>query len=107
MFAISAFIARAFTKARELLAAAERVELRPITEPEQSTRTPDDGATIRTSRRARGEVHHSAKLDADAVRAIRAEVAAGASRRAVARRYGVTEGAIRCAVNGTTWRHVA
>jgi hypothetical protein len=97
-----------FAGLRALFAAAEAVELQPITEPEQSTRTPDDGATIRTSRkRARGAAHHSAKLDEEDVRAIRAEVAGGIAKRAVARRFGVSEGTIRQAVNGTTWRHVA
>jgi hypothetical protein len=52
MFAISAFIARAITRAHHLLRDAERVELEPInTKPAQIERTADDGVTIRASKR--------------------------------------------------------
>lgn len=98
MFAVSHIIARAITRVRELLHAAERVELEPIATPKAKHGS--------NTNHARGEAAGASKLNKAKVRAIRCEVAAGASRRAVAKRYGVTEGAIRGIVNRTTWRHV-
>jgi hypothetical protein len=105
MFTISAFLARAFTKARELLTEAERVELQPIT---AQAHTEPHAAPRRksTHARAHGEASGAAKLNARKVRAIRALVAAGAGKRATARRYGVSEGAVRQLVNRTTWKSV-
>jgi excisionase family DNA binding protein len=53
-----------------------------------------------------GIEHHSAKLNEDAVRAIRTAVAAGESKASVARRYGVTRGTVIFIVQRKTWRHV-
>ena len=57
----------------------------------------------RVARGVRQGVH---KLTEDDVRTIRAEVAAGASKMSMARRFGVAHNAIRCVVAGTTWAHV-
>jgi Bacterial regulatory proteins, gntR family/HNH endonuclease len=48
----------------------------------------------------------SAKLTEDAVREIRARVAAGESRSSLARSFSVSIGAIALSVKGGTWRHV-
>lgn len=47
------------------------------------------------------------RLTPDSVRAIRAASAAGASRNALGREYGVSAGCIRLVVTRQTWRHVA
>jgi hypothetical protein len=65
----------------------------------------------RKGRRVSGMVygvrHGMAKLNPDAVRAIRAAIAAGEGYTAIARRHGVTDGVIRQIALGRTWKHVA
>jgi hypothetical protein len=94
-----------FANLRALFAAAEAVELEPIT---AQAHTEPHAAPRRksTHARAHGEAAGAAKLNARKVRAIRALVAAGAGKRATARRYGVSEGAVRQLVNRTTWKSV-
>lgn len=58
-------------------------------------------------RSSRGECHAGAILTASDVRQIRAAIGAGESQPAVARRYGVSRGAISSIVQGRTWKHVA
>lgn len=55
----------------------------------------------------KGESHGRAKLNEDAVRAIRSRKAAGARTTELAREYGVSPSAIVFVVNGSHWRHVA
>lgn len=55
----------------------------------------------------RGERHHRAKLTADQVRAIRAALETGTTRRALALRYGVSRRAIQLIDSGQNWGHVA
>lgn len=57
-------------------------------------------------RMPRGEDHKRHRLTADDVRAIRAEVQAGASTRGLARRFGVADHTVRSVLTGRTWRHV-
>jgi hypothetical protein len=106
MFTISAFLARAFTKARELLTEAERVELQPIT---AQAHTEPHAAPRRksTHARAHGEASGAAKLNARKVKAIRRAVAAGAGKRATARKFGVCDRTVRLIVGRETWRDVA
>ena len=58
-------------------------------------------------RKARGEKHGNAKLTDDLVRAIRAEVAAGMSKRSVAQRYGISRPVVTGIVERTSWMHVS
>jgi hypothetical protein len=61
---------------------------------------------IVAARRARGERHGIAKLDADKVRTVRALRAQGISQAAIASRLGVGSTAIQNVLNGSTWSHV-
>jgi excisionase family DNA binding protein len=56
--------------------------------------------------RAQGVRHASARLDDDAVRAIRAVEPYYGRVRDLARKYGVSDTAIRSVLTGRTWRHV-
>jgi hypothetical protein len=62
---------------------------------------------LHPERVARGERVWIAKLNEGKVRAIRAEVSAGASRSSVAARYGVHRDTVRDVVSRKNWRHVA
>lgn len=64
--------------------------------------------SIRTGlkRVARGERARAAKLTEVQVREIRARLVAGESQTSVARRYGVTQGAVSQLHRGRTWAHV-
>lgn len=53
-----------------------------------------------------GEDHPKAKLTAEMVTEARQAKAAGASVRALARKFGVDESTLRAACNGKAWRHV-
>jgi len=53
-----------------------------------------------------GERNGNAKLTAETVREIRRRRAAGEPRKAVAAAFGVSESAVKQAINGRTWRHV-
>jgi hypothetical protein len=53
-----------------------------------------------------GPSHVHAKLNAPAVRQIRADYALGCTLASLARRYSVTAQSIRAVVDGETWRHV-
>lgn len=57
-------------------------------------------------RRARGEAHGIAVLDADRVRAIRIQRRAGAKFSQIAKDFCVSIGAIHKIISGKTWRHV-
>lgn len=54
----------------------------------------------------KGRTGKTAKLTPSDVRLIRAEAAGGTSQRALARRLGVNQGAIRKVLTGRTWVHV-
>lgn len=54
-----------------------------------------------------GTRNPQAKLTDEIVRECRARAAAGESQHSLARAFGVSQGAIRLAVIGVTWRHVA
>lgn len=56
--------------------------------------------------RAAGELHRGARLTVAAVRELRAAVAAGEPKRAVARRLLVSEWTVRQVLSGRTWRRV-
>lgn len=62
---------------------------------------------VRKPRRGVPGNRYGAKLTAPDVLEIRREVRLGASRRGLARRYGVTPKTISNAVNGATWSEVA
>lgn len=56
----------------------------------------------------KGSAHHKAVLDDDAVREARKEFRTGhATPAELAARYGITPGAMRRALNGRTWQHLA
>lgn len=55
---------------------------------------------------ARGELRPEAKVTEDDVRAIRASVASGTTRKVVGARYGLSRQSIDRIVNGQGWRHV-
>lgn len=56
----------------------------------------------------KGSAHHLAVLTEDAVREARKEYRRGGiSARELSERYGVTPGALRRAIAGTTWTHIA
>lgn len=58
-------------------------------------------------RKPRGSNNAAAKLSEDDVREVRRLYAAGnASQRELARRFGVSQPAIRYAINGSTWGHI-
>jgi DNA-binding NarL/FixJ family response regulator len=54
----------------------------------------------------RGTSIRSSRLTENDVRGIRRDVAAGASRRSIARRLGVSPATVDDVVAGRTWRHV-
>lgn len=54
-----------------------------------------------------GTRHHNAKLDPDAVRAIRVALAAGEAKTVIARRHGVDPATIANIERGRIWAHVA
>jgi hypothetical protein len=54
--------------------------------------------------RLTGEAHPNAKLTNEAVAAIRRDAAAGATRRSLAARHGVSQGLINKIVHGEAWR---
>lgn len=56
---------------------------------------------------ARGERHGRAKVNAELVRAFRRDVAAGETRVAVAKKYGVHRAIVYSVISGKTWAHVA
>lgn len=58
---------------------------------------------VRKGRQAKGEIQGHAKLTASDVRAIRAS---GASQKALAVRYNVTQSNISCVANRKTWKHI-
>lgn len=59
-------------------------------------------------RRAAGELHGSAKLTAETVRAIRALHTEGAATmRGMARRYGINRSTIKQVILRQTWKHIA
>lgn len=62
---------------------------------------------VQRARHVRGEKHPRAKLTEEAVREIRAAVAAGASHRSQARAYGVGHAAIGRIIHGRRWAHVS
>jgi hypothetical protein len=75
--------------------------------PDRLARGEGHGSHTHPERWARGEQNGLARLDADAVRAVRAEYAAGsASMKAIAARYGVHPDTIRSVVRRETWTHV-
>ncbi len=53
-----------------------------------------------------GSEHHSAKLDPEKVRAIRARIAAGEALAAIARDFGVSDQALFKLRDGKTWKHI-
>lgn len=55
----------------------------------------------------RGVVNNNAKLDDEAVRTIRARVAAGEQQKVLCAEYGVTSNTMSRVVHRKTWRHVA
>ena len=55
---------------------------------------------------ARGMRHPNSKLTDDAVRQIRAAVAVGEPKRAIARRFGVNDRLIYMILDGSAWSHV-
>ncbi len=61
----------------------------------------------RRQRTCRGDRHYRAKLNADSVRAIRAQLSNGKTVREVAKSFGVTDGCIHFIRVGRTWAHVA
>ena len=54
-----------------------------------------------------GERQHLAKLTEAKVKAIRLDIADGVKQKDIARRFGVTQGAISALARGITWKHVA
>jgi hypothetical protein len=54
----------------------------------------------------RGTAHHMARLNADTVRAIRADAAAGVNPREIAAALGVGRTTVRAVIEGRTWKHV-
>jgi hypothetical protein len=55
---------------------------------------------------ARGERNGRAKLTDDKVRALKMDLASGASERRVAKTYGISRSALRLIKSGETWAHV-
>lgn len=76
------------------------------TKPESLHRGADHWANKSPARRVRGERHGNAKLTENAVHAMRAEFARGATRKELALRYGVSEATVRLIVRGKLWAHV-
>lgn len=62
--------------------------------------------SIRHGTIAYGERHGSAKLDDEAVAAIRLAASAGAKKRHLAKQYGVDPNTIRRALSGDNWKHL-
>ena len=62
--------------------------------------------TVKLGRHRHGSRHKDAKISEADVPVIRALVAGGMSRRAVARRYGLSNISVNGIVNRTTWKHV-
>ena len=77
-----------------------------VTHPERLARGDRNGARLHPERLVRGERHHSAKLTATDVAAIRRALANGQSVRGIARECGVDPAAIRQIRDRITWRHV-
>lgn len=61
---------------------------------------------VANDRMARGAGLPQSKLTPDKVRMIRAELAAGATQQATAKRYGITQSTLSALALGRTWRHV-
>lgn len=62
---------------------------------------------VRKSRQQKGERCHGAKLTDERVRAIKAELASGATHAEAAKRHGVHRRTVTDIAVGATWRHVA
>ncbi len=75
--------------------------------PERVARGDRGGTRLHPEARPRGERHGQAKLTADLVRMIRAEVARGEQFKVLAARIGVTGSTVADVVHGKTWSHVA
>lgn len=56
--------------------------------------------------RHRGEAHHSAKLTAKTVQAIRELLAQGVRQATIARRYGLSRSVVSRIKQGKTWKHI-
>lgn len=65
------------------------------------------GLRLHPERVARGERQHCARLSENDVREIRRLAAEGAVQRALAKRFGVSRGAVRGVLSGQNWRHVS
>lgn len=61
----------------------------------------------RKGRGPRGERNHAAKLTADTVRRIRADLAAGMTQRQAAKKYGMHRGNVSHIARRKSWSHVA
>lgn len=77
------------------------------TSPERVPRGDRNGARTKPETRARGERINTAKLTTEAVRAILATNAAGASIASIASTWGVDAGTIGRVVRRQTWKHVS
>ena len=64
------------------------------------------GGTYQRAGYERGENHHAAKLNAEAVRAIRADRAAGLSYGQLHKKYGIAIGHLYRIVNRKAWKHI-
>lgn len=73
--------------------------------------THEDNVADRTAKdrnaRQRGETNGLAKLDADAVRAIRSARASGQSQKSIAKTVGVDQSNVSLILSGKTWGHVS
>lgn len=76
------------------------------TMPERVARGDKNGSRTKPERLKRGEANARAKMTEDGVRALRALHAAGASKRSLARVFGVAKSVASDAIVGKTWAHV-
>jgi hypothetical protein len=79
---------------------------RPVPQPRRKPVAPAAGMHAHPEARRPGESNGNSRLTAEQVRALRADIAGGTSQRAVGRKYGVSQTAVRLIVRRVLWRSV-
>lgn len=83
-----------------------QIPTRPASQARRKPVAPAAGMHTHPEARRPGESNGNSRLTAEQVRSLRADIAGGASQRAVGRKYGVSQTAVRLIVRRVIWRSI-